>query len=95
MAEAMACGRPVVVSRAGGASELLEPEVDGLAHDPGDVDGLGRCLLRLIGDPALRARLGARARATAERRFDRGAMADALAGVYERVGGGPARRCCA
>ncbi len=36
IAEAMSCGKPVVVSAAGGAAELFTPEYDGLGHTPGE-----------------------------------------------------------
>ena len=35
IAEAMGCGKPVVVSAAGGAAELFTPGHDGLGHTPG------------------------------------------------------------
>ena len=72
IAEAMACARAVVVSRAGGAAEIIEPGVDALAHAPGDAAELAECI-RLAGaerGPA-RAASATPARATAERAFDR------------------------
>jgi glycosyltransferase involved in cell wall biosynthesis len=53
--EAMACGTPVVASRASCLPELA----DGAAVliDPNDVDGLSLALEQAIGDAALRARL--------------------------------------
>ena len=67
--EAMGCGRPVVVSAAGGAEELFTPEYDGLGHTPGDATELAGAIARLAAGPALRARLGANARRTAVERF--------------------------
>jgi glycosyltransferase involved in cell wall biosynthesis len=85
IAEAMACGRAVIASAAGGAAEIVDPEVDALTHTPGDVQGLAANIARLAGDPGLRRQLGQRARATAERRFDTSRLALELAGVYERL----------
>lgn len=82
IAEAMASGRAVVISGAGGATELVVEGIDGLAHPPGDHLALARCLDRLIDDGDLRARLGAAARATAERRFDRDRLAGQLVPLY-------------
>ncbi|HEX9365360.1 MAG TPA: glycosyltransferase, partial [Vicinamibacterales bacterium] len=62
IAEGMATGRAVIVSAAGGAEELVTDGVDALTHTPGDVESLARCIERLAGDAALRARLGAAAR---------------------------------
>ena len=60
IAEAMACGKPVVVSRAGGASELTEPGVNALAFTPGDAAELARRIEELARDANLRERLGRR-----------------------------------
>src|SRR4029079_14701839 len=47
IAEGLACGKPVIVSAAGAAAELVEPGVDALTFAPGDVAALapaaGRC----------------------------------------------------
>jgi len=70
IAEGMACGKAVVVSRAGGAAEIVTDDVDALATAPGDAGALAAALDRLAGDETLRARLGAEARRTALTRFD-------------------------
>ncbi len=85
IAEAMACGRATIVSAAGGAAELVEPEVDALTHAPGDDAELARQIARLAGDPALRRTLGERAHATAKRRFDPKRLATELAQIYEHL----------
>lgn len=88
--EAMACAKPVVVSRAGGAAELIEPGVDALAFDPGDAPALARCIEQLARDSDLRRRLGAAGRSTAERCFHRSRMAGGLTPIYESlVAAGP------
>ena len=87
IAEAMACARPVVISRAGGAAELVADGVDGLSHAPGDAGGLSACLARLVSDSDLRRRLGAAARATACRRFDRRRLAGELIPLYTGLEG--------
>ena len=58
IAEAMACGRPVVVSRAGGAAEIAQGGA--VFHEPGNSAELAERLRELAGDPARRAALGAR-----------------------------------
>jgi glycosyltransferase involved in cell wall biosynthesis len=83
IAEAMACGRPVVTSAAGGARELTKPDVNALVHEPGDVDGLARAIETLAGSPALRAQLGHAGRATAERSFTRTRLVNDLTPIYE------------
>jgi glycosyltransferase involved in cell wall biosynthesis len=82
IAEAMACGRPVVVSLAGGAAEIVRDGVDALGHAPGDAASLADRLAMLVSDSDLRARLGGAARATAEDRFDRARLARELTPLY-------------
>ncbi len=82
IAEAMGCGKPVVVAAAGGAGELFTPGHDGLGHGPGDVIGLADAIARLVADPGLRARLGANARRTAVERFSQERYGREMAAVY-------------
>jgi glycosyltransferase involved in cell wall biosynthesis len=60
--EAMAHGKPVVASAVGGLANLVEHGRTGLLVEPGDVDGLRGAIELLLGDPELRARMGAAAR---------------------------------
>jgi glycosyltransferase involved in cell wall biosynthesis len=83
IAEAMACGRAVVASRAGGAIELTDACEDAMTHTPGDARGLADRIQRLATDPALRDRLGASGRVTAERCFTRSRMAAELTPIYQ------------
>lgn len=85
IAEALACAKPVVVSRAGGASELIEPGRNALAFDPGDAPALARCIKELASDATLRQRLGSAGRSTAEQHFDRCRMTRQLTPIYESL----------
>jgi glycosyltransferase involved in cell wall biosynthesis len=87
IAEAMACGRAVIASDAGGATELYTPGVDALGHRAGDSADLAACLGKLVRDAELRRRLGAAARGTAHRRFDRRRMASEVLDIYEHAAG--------
>ncbi len=82
IAEAMACGRAVIVSQAGGAAELIDAGENALGHVPGDAAALAKCIERLARDPSLRERLGAAGRRTAMQRFDRARLAKELIPVY-------------
>lgn len=68
--EPMSLGKAVVATAVGGVPEILEDEVSGLLVPPADEDALADALGRLLADPALRARLGAAARARAASHFD-------------------------
>ena len=59
IAEAQACGLPVVASRVGGVPELLTDGVDGLLTAPGDALALRAAILRLQQTPSLRKTLAA------------------------------------
>jgi len=65
--EAMAAGCAIVSTRCAGNDEVLEDGVNALTVPVGDVGELARALRRVLVDPALGARLGAAARATAAR----------------------------
>lgn len=82
IAEAMACGRAVIASQAGGAAEIINAGVDALGHSPGDAEGLADAIMRLAIDPALRAKLGTAARIAAEQRFNRARLATELIPIY-------------
>lgn len=85
IAEAMACGRPVIVADAGGAREIVEPGVDAVTHTPGDAVSLASRIRDLIVDPQRRACLATAAREAALKRFDRGRLASDLLPIYERA----------
>ncbi len=75
----MACGVPVVASAVGVNRDIIEDGVNGfLASSPAEwVDKLER----LIGDPALRARLGAAGRKTIEERYSLKVQAPQMAAL--------------
>ena len=67
--EAGSYGLPAVAARSGAFPELIEEERTGLLFEPGDASGLAHALERLVGDAALRRRLGEAARAHVGARF--------------------------
>ncbi|MGA1326386.1 MAG: glycosyltransferase [Rubrivivax sp.] len=86
--EAMALGKPMLMSDIGGAREQVEPGDHGLLHAPGDVEALATHIRRLA-DPRLRRRMGERARERVVASFDVGAMARRYEGLLMDV----ARSC--
>jgi glycosyltransferase involved in cell wall biosynthesis len=81
----MASGLPVVVSSAGGASELFTDEIDALGVPPGQPQALAQALLRLVNDPSLRAALGQNAVRNAAARFSYLRLNDEVLQVYRSV----------
>src|SRR5215211_6602543 len=68
--EAMACGVPVVATTGGAVPEVVGRDGQtGLLVPPGDRSALAASILRALGDPELRARIGAAGRDRALRTF--------------------------
>lgn len=84
--QAMACGKPIVLSRIRGlwAPDLLRDGENCLLVPPGDRRALAAAISRLAADPALRTRLGCAARVTAERHFNLSAAAMSLEALIHR-----------
>jgi glycosyltransferase involved in cell wall biosynthesis len=84
--EAMACGTPLVVSRAGAIPEVVGD--DGVCADlvtPGDAEELAHALGALLDDPERRQRMGAAGRRRALDRFSWRAVAEATVAAYTRA----------
>jgi glycosyltransferase involved in cell wall biosynthesis len=84
--EALACGTPVVASRAGALPEVLgEDGGCAVLVPPGDSGALGDAIARLLDSPAERGRLGAAGRARALERFGWTSVARATVAAYEEA----------
>lgn len=88
--ESMAASKAVVTTDYRGADAVISDDVNGFITPRGDASAMAECVSRLIGDPALRVRLGEQARVTVAERFSLDAMVDGLLAVYRRYL--PARR---
>jgi glycosyltransferase involved in cell wall biosynthesis len=88
--EGMACGKAVIASQAGGASELFVDGENALGHAPGDAAMLARQIKRLAEDPDLRLQLGQAGRVTAERLYHRKRLATELLALYQNIHRDPA-----
>jgi glycosyltransferase involved in cell wall biosynthesis len=82
--DALALGRPVAATAAGGVPEIVEHEVTGLITPVGDPDMLGGAIARILMDRALAARMSAAATARA-RDFSIDVTVDRTIDVYERT----------
>jgi glycosyltransferase involved in cell wall biosynthesis len=91
MFEAMASGRPVVVSARGEAAELVRAHAAGLVVRPEDPRALAGALLALARQPGLVAALGSAARRCAEA-YDWNAIADRWVQLLTEATGGPLER---
>lgn len=84
-AEAMAMKRPVVAIDKGGTPEVVRHGETGLLSPLGDLDALAANLVRLLKDPALRARMGEAGRRDVEARFTPSRLAADVENVYSRI----------
>lgn len=78
LVEAMALGKPLVATAAGGPTEIIEDGVSGLLVPPGDHEAMAGAIAAVLDDAALQASLGAGAAGRA-RAFDEQRMADRFA----------------
>ena len=85
LAEAAACGRPVVATDIAGCREVVEDGGTGVLVPVGDRDALAAALRRLLEDRSRRESMGARARDLAEARLSQDHFIDHTLDLYRRV----------
>ncbi len=83
--EAMSCGRAVLATRTGGASELFDDGVQAAGIDVADEPNMTRALHALLADPSRRQALAGRARAHVLTRFTRDQFASRLVAALSLV----------
>lgn len=94
--EAMGAGTPVVAPSVGGIPEIVSHGIDGLLVDSSEPREFARSCIRLLGNDALRAGMGERARQSVAVRFRDTLMAEKYHNLYlelcVRTAARPARR---
>lgn len=83
--DAMACGKPIVATAAGGIPEVIEDGLTGLLVEPRDPAAMAAAIVRLLGDATLRRQLGEACLATARERFSAERMVLDTLRVYRRL----------
>ena len=83
--EAASCGRPIVAADVPGSREVACAGESALLVPSRDAAALAAAILRLAGDPALRARLGAGGRALVEREFSEERIAAETLALWRRL----------
>lgn len=92
--ESLACGTPVVASRAGGLRFTIEEDVSGLLVKPQSASALADGLATLLENDPLRERMAANARRSVER-YDWPNIAGQVMHVYRRLANGHRAYLCA
>jgi len=82
IAEAMACGLPVVASRTGGIPEIVENGFSGLLVEPGNADALAAAAAELLENASLRDCLARAGLERVKERFSWDSIAAELAEFY-------------
>jgi glycosyltransferase involved in cell wall biosynthesis len=83
--EYLAAGRALIATRVGVVPEILTDGEHALLVPAGDAGALAAALERALGDPALRARLGAAGRRLVLERYSGARVAEALEAHYARM----------
>ncbi len=83
--EAQAAGVPVVASRVGGVTEIIDHEKTGLLVLPKDIEGMAEAVLRILNDPSFAAGLVSEAKKKIEAKYTLAKMADATIAVYKEL----------
>ncbi|MBL8130123.1 MAG: glycosyltransferase, partial [Chloroflexia bacterium] len=92
--EALACGAPVVASRAGGLRFTIDEGLSGLLVKPQSPQALADGLVAVLGNNDLRAAMSRAARPSVER-YDWSAIAADVMHVYRRLASGHRAHLCA
>jgi len=83
--DAMAAGKPIVATRAGGIPEVVGDEETGVLVPPRDHDAMAEAIVRLLKDDTLRRKMGDAGRARARSLFSAERMVQNTLNVYQRV----------
>ena len=83
--EAQAAGVPVVATRVGGVTEVIDHEKTGLLVLPKDVEATADAVLRILNDPAFSAGLVVEAKKKIEAQYTLAHMCDATIAVYKEL----------
>jgi L-malate glycosyltransferase len=83
--DAMACGKPIVATAAGGMPEVVADGRTGLLVPPRDHGAMADALITLLRDPAMRAEMGAGGLARVRAKFSAERMVQDTLDVYRRV----------
>ncbi len=84
MLEAMACSRPMIVTRMGGMPEIISDAVNGFVIPAKDSQELASRIIQLMADRELRERLGTTGRSMVEKSYTKKIVAQATLNLYKK-----------
>lgn len=83
--EYSAAGRPVVITRARGVSDIVEAAGAGIVVEPDDTTALAKAIITLLQDPQLRKTMGEKGRRLIEQNYTWRHVAQKMATVFEKL----------
>ncbi|MBP6965790.1 MAG: glycosyltransferase family 4 protein [Armatimonadetes bacterium] len=83
--EAMAAGKPVIATRAGGVPEIVSDGETGILVEPRDPGSMADAMRSIAADADLRQRMGLRGAGRAAELFDIRLSVSSIAALYERL----------
>ena len=83
--QAQAMARAVVATTVGGIPEVVENDVTGFLVPPRNPEAMAEKISMILGDPALRSRLGETARKNIEKHHSLDAMGEKLLKLYDKL----------
>lgn len=83
--DAMACGKPIVATTAGGIPEVVQDGRTGVLVPPRDHDAMAAAIVKLLKDPSLRRRMGDAGLSRVNATFSAERMVAETLSVYEDV----------
>ena len=84
MLEAMACSRPMIVTKMGGMPEIISDSVNGFVIPVKDSQELASRIIQLMADQELREQLGITGRSMVEKSYTKKAVAHATLDLYKK-----------
>jgi glycosyltransferase involved in cell wall biosynthesis len=82
--EAAAMGKALITTDTVGCREVVDDRVNGLLVPVKDVEALAQAMVRLISNPAMRARMGKAGREKMQREFDERIVVEKTLQVYQQ-----------
>jgi glycosyltransferase involved in cell wall biosynthesis len=83
--EAMASGRPVIATAAGGAAEIFEDQKTGILVQPKDATSMSKAIIQLLGDKDFARKMGNLAQVDVKNRFTVEQHISAVQNIYSRI----------
>ncbi len=84
MLEAMACSKPMIVTKMGGMPEIISDAVNGFVIPVKDTEELASRIIQLMGDQELSERLGTTGRSMVEKSYTKKSVAHATFDLYKK-----------